>query len=44
MVYVVIAGPDGAGKSTVVDALLGGPVAASALRLHHRPRVLGGMT
>lgn len=43
--YIVVAGPDGTGKSTVAEHLrevvmVGRPV----LHLHHRPRVLGGLT
>ena len=43
--YVVVAGPDGTGKTTVADLLADvaradGPL----LHLHHRPRVLGGLT
>ena len=43
--YIVVAGPDGTGKTTVADhlrttVLTDGPV----LHLHHRPRVLGGLT
>ncbi len=41
--YVVVAGPDGTGKSTVVDHLRAG-LASPVLHLHHRPRVLGGLT
>ena len=40
---VVIAGPDGSGKSTVCAALLSGPLADKGVRrIHHRPRVLPG--
>lgn len=43
--YIVVAGPDGTGKSTVAehlrDAVLTG---GRVIHLHHRPRVLGGLT
>jgi thymidylate kinase len=43
--YVVVAGPDGTGKTTVADALITGVLGdAATLHLHHRPRVLGGRT
>lgn len=43
--FIVIAGPDGTGKTTVADHLASrldslGPL----LHLHHRPRALGGLT
>lgn len=38
---VEVAGPDGVGKSTLVDLLLAGPLAdRPVLRLHHRPGLL----
>lgn len=39
--YVVVAGPDGAGKSTVVEDLEADVLVGPVLRLHHRPHVLG---
>lgn len=39
--FVVVAGPDGTGKSTVVDALGDGVLTGPILRMHHRPHVLG---
>ena len=40
---IVIAGPDGTGKSSVVAALLDGPLHdQEVLRIHHRPRLLPG--
>ncbi|WP_052667078.1 hypothetical protein [Nitriliruptor alkaliphilus] len=41
-VFVVIAGPDGTGKTTVLDALVEDELGTKVLQLHHRPRVLGG--
>jgi thymidylate kinase len=38
--YVVVAGPDGTGKSTVVEALLEQVLRGPVLQLHHRPHLL----
>jgi hypothetical protein len=40
--FVVVAGPDGTGKTTVVAQLLGDAGERRVLHLHHRPMVLGG--
>jgi thymidylate kinase len=42
--YVVVAGPDGSGKSTVVEGLIEGVLSGQVQLLHHRPRVLGTRT
>jgi thymidylate kinase len=39
--FVVVAGPDGTGKSTVVDALLDDVLTGPTMRMHHRPHLLG---
>jgi thymidylate kinase len=38
--YVVVAGPDGTGKSTVVEELLAQVLRGPVLQLHHRPHLL----
>ncbi len=40
-VHVVVAGPDGTGKSTVVDHLVGDVLSNPVLVMHHRPHLLG---
>jgi thymidylate kinase len=39
-VYVVVAGPDGSGKSTVVDELVEQVLRGPVMQLHHRPHLL----
>jgi thymidylate kinase len=39
-VYVVVAGPDGTGKSTVVDELIEQVLRGPVMQLHHRPHLL----
>jgi hypothetical protein len=42
--YLVVAGPDGTGKTTVVEGLVREVLAGPVQLLHHRPHVLGGRT
>ena len=43
-VYLVVAGPDGTGKSTVVEHLIDDVLAGPVTVLHHRPHVFGQRT